>query len=110
MWLSYLWDAVKVAFILFVLWCIWMQRRAMHRTAFGRSMFISWTAVLMGFLVGLLPTISAAVVSIVLLITGFGMMIVLGLKSWARLRKTRSTPRRSDQAARSRTVTGDGDG
>ncbi|WP_029422152.1 hypothetical protein [Alicyclobacillus macrosporangiidus] len=89
LWVSWLWDAVKLLFIAFLLWCVWMQWRAMHRIAFGRSMFISWTAVLMGFLVGLLPTVSAAVVSILLLITGFGMMAVLGVKSWQRLRRAR---------------------
>jgi hypothetical protein len=91
-WVSWLWDAVKLLFIAFLLWCVWMQWRAMHRIAFGRSMFISWTAVLMGFLVGLLPTVSAAVVSILLLVTGCGMMAVLGVKSWQRLRRSRTQP------------------
>ncbi|GMA50724.1 hypothetical protein GCM10025857_20810 [Alicyclobacillus contaminans] len=78
---------------------IYAQWRAMHRTAFIRSMFISWSAVVMGWLVGLLPTIAAAIVSIPLLLFGFGMMAVLGMKSWQVVRARRRTMREQGSGA-----------
>ncbi len=47
----------------------------------------------MGFLVGLLPTIEAGVVSVVLLLLGFGMIVFMGMKSFQHLRKLRNRQR-----------------
>ena len=38
-----------------------IQRRALNKMAFGRSMFISFSAIFFGLFVGLLPTLPAAI-------------------------------------------------
>ncbi|MBX6353556.1 MAG: hypothetical protein IRZ10_09505 [Thermoflavifilum sp.] len=70
--------------------CVIIQRRALNRIAFGRSMFISWMAILTGLIVGMLPGIAATVVAVILLLLGYGFMVLMAVKSWQRLRSQRT--------------------
>lgn len=80
-------EVVGLIALIVIVICIVYQRRALNKIAFGRSMFISWSAIVMGFLVGLLPTMEAAIVSVVLLLLGFGMIVFMGVKSFQHLRQ-----------------------
>ncbi|MCL6442911.1 MAG: hypothetical protein K6T83_05550 [Alicyclobacillus sp.] len=91
------WTIVWVVALLIIVVCIPIQHRALNKIAFGRSMFISWTAILMGLIVSLFPSISATVVALVLFIIGFGFMILMAVKSAQHLRRTR--PGRASSAA-----------
>jgi uncharacterized membrane protein len=66
--------------------CVWLQYRALNRIAFGRSMFISGMSILTGLMVGLLPTLSATVVAVALLVLGYGFLVFMAVKSFQRLR------------------------
>jgi uncharacterized membrane protein len=89
-------EVVGLIALIVIVICMMYQRRALNKIAFGRSMFISWSAIVMGFLVGLLPTIEAGVVSVVLLLLGFGMIVFMGVKSFQHLRKLRYQQRTRD--------------
>lgn len=65
--------------------CIPIQRRALNKIAFGRSLFITYTAILMGYIVGVLATsIAADVMGIVLYLIGMIMLIFMAVKAWQR--------------------------
>lgn len=67
--------------------CIPVQRRALNKIAFGRSLFITYTAILMGYIVGVLATtIAADIMGIVLYLLGMVMLIFMAVKAWQRLR------------------------
>lgn len=71
--------------IITIIVCVPIQRRALNKIAFGRSMFISFSAIVMGILVAVLRIghnqIAYAIVSLCLFIIGFGMLILMAIKS-----------------------------
>jgi len=80
---------VFVLAIVVIVLCVWVQYQALNQIAFGRSMFISGMSLIMGLIVGQIPSVAASVVSVALLVIGFGMLIFMGIKSAQRLRKVR---------------------
>lgn len=88
-----LWTIVFILLLLIGGVSIPVQRRAMNKIAFGRSMFISWTAIIFGFIVGLLPGIPATVVAACLFILGIGMMLLMTLKSYQHLERLKRSGR-----------------
>lgn len=78
---------VWIAAVAGIVWCIVIQRRALNKIAFGRSMFISGMAVLTGLIVGQLPSIAAGIISISLLVIGLGMLVLMAVKSLQHMRK-----------------------
>jgi Ca2+/Na+ antiporter len=68
-----------------------IQRRALNKIAFGRSMFISFSAIFFGLFVGLLPTLPAAIVSILFLLLGFGFLVFMAIKSAQHLKAVKGT-------------------
>jgi len=76
--------------IIIIIVCIPIQRRALNKIAFGRSMFISFSALVMGVLVAVLRTtntnIAYAIVSFALFIIGFGMLILMAIKSYQHMK------------------------
>lgn len=70
-----------------IVWCIVIQKRALNKIAFGRSMFISGMAVLMGLIVGMLPGLAASIIAICLFIIGLGMLVLMAIKSYQRLQR-----------------------
>lgn len=70
-----------------IVWCIVIQRRALNKIAFGRSMFISGMAVLTGLIVGQLPSVAAGIISICLFVIGLGMLVLMAIKSYQHMHK-----------------------
>jgi len=76
------WQISFYTVIILSLICIPIQRRAMNKIAFGRSMFITYTAIVMAYVVGVLSrSIAADVVAILLLALGLLMLIFMAVKS-----------------------------
>ncbi|MBX5437544.1 MAG: hypothetical protein IRZ33_10065 [Alicyclobacillaceae bacterium] len=88
-WGRWILGAIDVLAVAAIVVCVPVQRRAMNRIAFGRSVFISLAAIVTGFLISLIPTVSAAVVGSLLMVLGFGFMILMGVKSYQHLRRQR---------------------
>lgn len=76
------WQISFYTVIILSLICIPIQRRAMNKIAFGRSMFITYTAIVMAYVVGVLSrSIAADVIAILLLLLGLLMLIFMAVKS-----------------------------
>jgi uncharacterized membrane protein len=86
-------EVVGLFAIVIMVVCFVFQYRALNRIAFGRSVFISLSAIVMGLMVGMLPTISATIVSIVLLLLGYGMIVFMGYKSYQHLQSAKRQQR-----------------
>lgn len=84
-----IWTIVLIAGVVVSIICIPIQRRAMNKIAFGRSMFITWTAIIFGFIIALLPGIPATIIACCLFILGFGMMILMAIKSYQHLQRVK---------------------
>ncbi|MDQ0191292.1 hypothetical protein JI721_06345 [Alicyclobacillus cycloheptanicus] len=82
-----------------IIWCIVIQRRALNKIAFGRSMFISGMAVLTGLIVGQLPSIAATIISVCLIVIGLGMLVFMAVKSQQHLRKRARSTHSTDAGA-----------
>lgn len=84
-WQTAFWVMVVASII-----CIPIQRRAMNKIAFGRSLFITYTAIVMGYVVGVLSTsIAADIMGILLYLLGLVMLLFMAARSWQRLRERR---------------------
>lgn len=88
-WLHILKEIIFVVAVLIIIPCIWWQRRALNKIAFGRSMFISWSFIIFGWIVGLLPNAAATIFSVILLLSGFAMIAFMGLRSRKHLQSRR---------------------
>lgn len=88
-WVQILKEVLFIIGVLIIIPCIWWQRRALHKMAFGRSMFISWSFIIFGWIVGLLPSISATIFSVFLLLFGFLMIVYMGVRSRQHLQTRR---------------------
>jgi hypothetical protein len=86
-------EVVGLLALVIMVVCFVLQYKALNRIAFGRSVFISLAAIFMGLMVGMLPTISATIVSIVLLLLGFGMIVFMGYKSYQHLQMVKRQQR-----------------
>lgn len=77
------WQISFYVVIILSVICIPIQHRALNRIAFGRSMFICYTAIVMGYVVGVLsrPSIASAVVGLLLLFFGVLMLVFMSVKS-----------------------------
>ncbi|QQE78970.1 hypothetical protein [Alicyclobacillus sp. SO9] len=82
-----LWNTVFVLVVLGFIVGIPIQHRALNKIAFGRSMFITISAILMGLFIGLYPSIAATIVSLVLILIGAGFMALMSLKSYQHLKR-----------------------
>jgi hypothetical protein len=82
-------EVLFIIAVLIIIPCIVWQRRALNKIAFGRSMFISWSFIIFGWIVGLLPSIEATIFSVILLLFGFLMIVYMGVKSRKHLLATR---------------------
>jgi Mg2+/Co2+ transporter CorB len=87
------WTVVFILALLTIVVCVPIQRRAMNKIAFGRSVFISLTAIIFGFIIALLPWIEATIVAVALFILGYGMMILMAIKSIQHLQHVKSSRR-----------------
>ena len=84
------WQIAFFAMLVASVICIPIQRRALNKIAFGRSLFITYTAILMGYIVGVLATtVAADIMGIVLYVLGMAMLLFMAVKSFQRLRETR---------------------
>lgn len=81
-----IWRIIFLLAVVIVVVSVPVQYKALNRIAFGRSMFISFTAILMGLIVAMLPSVAATIVAMVLFLLGFGFMALMALKSFQRLR------------------------
>lgn len=70
-----------------IVWCIVIQRKALNKIAFGRSMFISGMAVLTGLIVGQLPSLAAGIIAISLFVMGIGMLVLMAVKSYQHMQR-----------------------
>ncbi|MCL6548187.1 MAG: hypothetical protein K6T30_04665 [Alicyclobacillus sp.] len=95
-------EAIDIAAVLAIVCCVPIQRKAMNPIAFGRSMFISGAAIVTGFIISLIPTVSGAIVGSLLMVLGFGLMILMAVKSYQRLRA--QADRRYEGAPAGRTM------
>lgn len=76
------WQISFYIVIILSLVCIPIQRRAMNKIAFGRSMFITYTAIVMAYVVGVLSrSIAADVIAILMLLLGLVMLVFMAVKS-----------------------------
>jgi uncharacterized membrane protein len=77
--------------IIVVLICIPIQRRALNKIAFGRSMFITFAAILMGIFIAVVGSGEHSIVSIlvgwILVLLGYLMLVYMAVKSFQRLRR-----------------------
>ena len=81
------WQAAFWVMIIASIICLPIQRKALNKIAFGRSVFITYTAILMGYIIGILATtIAANILGIVLYVLGVAMLIFMAVKSVQRLR------------------------
>ena len=81
------WQAAFWAMVVASIICIPIQRKALNKIAFGRSLFITYTAILMGYIVGVIATtIAADIMGVVLYLLGMLMLIFMAVKSVQRLR------------------------
>lgn len=77
-----------IAFIVLVI-CIMIQRRALNRIAFGRSMFISGMSFLVSFIVVLAPPNPAVWVLFVFFqLLGWVFLIFMTIRSLRRMRES----------------------
>lgn len=84
------WQIAFFAMLVASVICIPIQRRALNKIAFGRSLFITYTAILMGYIVGVLATtVAADIMGIVLYVLGMAMLLFMAVKSFQRLRGKR---------------------
>ncbi|QSO47743.1 hypothetical protein [Alicyclobacillus mengziensis] len=84
------WQMAFWAMLVASVICIPIQRRALNKIAFGRSLFITYTAILMGYIVGVLATtVAADIMGIVLYVLGMAMLLFMAVKSLQRLREKR---------------------
>ncbi|QSO50857.1 hypothetical protein JZ785_18450 [Alicyclobacillus curvatus] len=84
------WQIAFWAMLVASVVCIPIQRRALNKIAFGRSLFITYTAILMGYVIGVLATsIAADIMGIALYLLGMAMLLFMAVKSLHRLREKR---------------------
>lgn len=76
--------------IIIVIICVPIQRRALNRIAFGRSMFITFAAIIMGIFVAAVGSGESSIVSIIigliLVLIGYLMLVFMAVKSVQRMR------------------------
>lgn len=74
--------------------CIPIQRRALNKIAFGRSMFITFTAIILGVLIVAIGSAeqspASQIVGTLLILIGYAMLIFMAVKSLQRLRSHRN--------------------
>ncbi|MCF8567807.1 hypothetical protein LLE49_24090 [Alicyclobacillus tolerans] len=80
------WRIFVIVALLLIVIGVPLQYKALNRMAFGRSMFIFVTSVVMGLVVGMQPSIAATVIAAALFIIGYGFLILMSIKSFQRLR------------------------
>lgn len=81
-----IWRVIFLLALLIIIVSVPIQYKALNRIAFGRSMFITFMALLMGMIVAMLPSVAATIVAMVLFLLGFGFMVLMDVKSLQRLR------------------------
>lgn len=86
----WIYTVIWILFIVSLIVFIPSQRRAMNKIAFGRSMFISAAAIVLGLFVAIRPGIGYAIVAIFLFLMGWGMIVFMGIKSYQHLRRVRN--------------------
>lgn len=95
--MQHFWQIAFYAVIVLSILCIPVQRRALNKIAFGRSMFIAYTGIVMGYMLGVLSTsIATTVLAVVIFLLGIAMLMFMALKSIQRLRMTRKHAERAD--------------
>jgi len=68
--------------IVIILICVPIQRKALNKIAFSRSMFITFTAIIMGILINVLTmNLKGELVGSLLIALGFAMLIFMAVKS-----------------------------
>lgn len=91
--MNLLWGTIDILGVLAILISVPIQWRALNRIAFGRSMFISGTAIVFGWFLGLRHGIGAGLVSASLLLFGFWMIIFMAIKSAQHMRAVKQSRR-----------------
>ncbi|MCL6455126.1 MAG: hypothetical protein K6T78_16090 [Alicyclobacillus sp.] len=82
------WQVAFYVVICLSLVCIPIQHRALNRIAFGRSMFITYTAIVMAYLVGVLSrSVPADIIAVLLLVLGLCMLVFMAAKSLQHMRR-----------------------
>jgi ABC-type multidrug transport system fused ATPase/permease subunit len=84
--MKWVWGILAALMVLCCIVCIPIQHRALNRIAFGRSMFITFALILFGlFMVVVATNVAAVILGALLVVIGYGFMILVAVKSYQRL-------------------------